>query len=324
MESANTVYWRGSASKMRSTALLHANRCVLKNLVASSILLYGALSAVPALGANWFDGIQQQCVSNLSTTFAGGGPLDQLVAPTDRISFSGRGPVRLTYRLLSADLPNPKSHYRTTVLTLDDRAKADLRLALTRAADKDPLPVVEGLANVVLTIAPDAVTFTWEAIWASLKAVLDVKPLSVEGVIPLVANGGQITRDVVIQRKSNKQLWGDVYWYYHVSVGTETRSILLASCRMPVEAAPTVILTKADSNNKRLTLKQGIWEIYDLEEKKYDTPIQQADQDAEWIYANEMSGGAIVNQHRFSNSGAGWQTISSGRWRYFVKDISFE
>jgi len=88
-------------------------------------------------------------------------PLDQLVAPTDRISFAGTGnSIRVVYRLLSADLPKPRSHYWTSVLTVDNRAKADLEAALTRAAGKAPLPLMEGVANVVLKIAPDAVSFT--------------------------------------------------------------------------------------------------------------------------------------------------------------------
>ncbi len=297
----------------------------LKRCGAVCIILSSALGSAPALGANWFDGIKQQCASNLSAAVVAGGPLDQLVAPSARAAFTSRdGVTRLTYQLLSADLPNPKSHYRTTVLTLDERAKTDLELALTRAASKDPLLLVEGAVDVVLSIAPDAISYTWDVVWEAAKSVFNVKPLNTEAVIPLLAIGGQVTRDTIIQRNSNKELWADVFWYYRVTVGNEIKSVLLASCRMPVEAAPTVIVTQGERNNKRLTLKQEIWEIYDLEGNKYDTPIHRADQDAEWLYANEMNGGAVVNQHRFSNSGAGWQTMSGGKWRFLYTGISFE
>jgi hypothetical protein len=288
--------------------------------------LLSAAIPTPSMATDWYVGIPAQCASNLSTTFVAGGPLDKLVAPTDRTSFVGNAAgVHLVYRLLSSDLPKPRSHYKAVVLTLDQKAKADLELALTRAASKDALPMLEGAADYVLAIAPEVVGYTWDVVWAAAKAALDVKPLNVEAVVPLLAVGGQITRDTVIQRKPDGELWADIFWSYHVTIGVEARSILLASCRMPVEAAPTTILTHEPIGNKRVTIQNGVWQIYDLEDKKYDTPLHSFEQDAEWIYANELGAdGSVLNQYRFSNSGIGWQTISSGKWRFLVKNITFE
>ncbi|MET3364706.1 hypothetical protein [Bradyrhizobium ottawaense] len=289
--------------------------------------VFGMALLSTASAADWFAGVGQKCASNLSTTFVSDATLRALVVATDRLGFAGSGNnIRLTYKLLSTDLPNPRTHYRTSVLAVDQRAKADLEGALTRAADKDPLPVIDREVDIVLAIATDGLaSFVWSAVYGGAKQALGAKPMSVEGVLPLLAVGGQINRDIVVQRLANKQLWADLFWSYNVSVGSEKRTVVLASCRLPVELTPTTIETKGQFNNKRLTLNGGKWQVYDLEDKKFDSMIlEPAGQDEEWIYANEMQAGKIWNQYRFSNSGAGWQTISSGNWKFLYKEITFQ
>jgi hypothetical protein len=284
-----------------------------------------------AAAANWFDTVGSECASNLSTSIVGGGSLSGLTAPTPRTSLSGApGFYRLIYVLSSSDLPNPTVHYQTTVLTIDQRAKADLATALQNAADRNPLPLFEDVAGFVLSIAPDVVGYTWDIVHGAAKSALNVQPINVEAVIFLLAVGGEITRDTVIQRNQRQELLADLFWYYRVQVGNERRSILLASCRLPVEVRFSIALTHQEFSNKRVESDNQTWRIYDIEDGDYDTPLRYKEQDAEWMYADEVdNSGAVLNRYRISSKdisgeGIAWQTISSGRWRFLSKGLTFE
>ena len=141
---------------------------------------------------------------------------------------------------------------------------------------------MEDIANVVMFVAPEIANYTGTAVWEAAKAIAGAKPLSVEGVLPLLAVGGEITRDTLVFRKSNAEFWADIFWYYRVSVGSEKRFVLLASCRMPVEVTFSIALTHGEFSNKRIEFVNGEWRIFDLEDRKYDTPLQYEEQDAEW------------------------------------------
>lgn len=284
-----------------------------------------------AVAANWFDTVPSQCASNLSTSIVSGGPLSQLTAPSPRASFAGSaGLYRLVYILSSDDLPNPSVHYQTTVLTLDNRAKDDLTIALQSAADRNPLPMFEGGAGIVLSIAPDVAGYTWDLVYNAAKSALGAEPIDIKGVVPLLAVGGEITRDTVIQRNQRQEPLADIFWYYRVSIGAEHRSVLLASCRMPVEVTFGVALTHESTNNKKIEFSSNMWNIYDIEDSKYDTPLRYKEQDPEWMYSDEVdSNGIILNSHRISSKdisgfGISWQTMSGGRWRFLSKGLTFE
>ncbi|WP_064831796.1 hypothetical protein [Rhizobium phaseoli] len=298
-------------------------------ILSTSILsLFGSGTA---RAGNWFDGASSECISNLSTSIVSGGALDGLTAPTPRTSFAGTsGHFRLVYKLASSDLPNPKVYYQTVVVTLDKNATRDLATALKSAADKNPVLMFEDLSGFVLSIAPELVSYTWDAVYAAAKAVLAIEPVNVDAILPLLATGGEVTRDTVIQRSADNSLLAEIFWYYRVSVGSERRAVLLASCRMPVEVKFETALTHQDTNNKRIEFGGSTWAIYDIEDNKYDTPLHYKEQDKEWMYADELdANGVALNNYRISSkdiggNGISWQTISGGKWRYLSKELSFE
>ena len=153
---------------------------------------------------------------------------------------------------------------------VDNTLRDQLRSAISNAAGKDPLPLLDALGNVVLSIAPTLAQLSWPVVLAAAKEAFNAKPLDVEGVLPLIATGGEIVRDTIIQRNPNREFWADVVWNYTVAVGSERRTVILAVCRLPVEAAPTQFESKAATNNKRLTLKNGVWEVFDIDDNRVE------------------------------------------------------
>ena len=291
------------------------------NCLLLAIILLAITQSHYVFSASWFEAKDQSCQSILRTRHISKNYLDQLNAPGERTYLAqSNNKTRLVYRITSKVFGSGKTHYRIASTEVDEQLKNQLKEAIKDVNVN--LPVIEGATNLVFALPPTWVALTWTVIYETLKATIPgAKGVPVEGILPLIAVGGEIWRDTVVQRLDNKEIWADATWIYLVQIGSEKRTVILGSCRIPVEIAPLVIETKGDTNNKRLLFEGATARVYDLEDKKFDSlQLTLTEQDPEYLYAVDGDGG----QHRFSISGEGWQTVvSSGAWKYFYKKIEF-
>lgn len=130
----------------------------------------------------------------------------------------------------------------------------------------------------------------------------------------IVAQGGVLQDLLTVYVGPDKRRRAVYTTVYTAPVGTETRTVVLYSCRYAVETQVSEFQTVGSNNNKVVRPDGGKWRVLDVDTNQYDRSILAYEgQDEEYFYFGVE--GEPGERRRISFRGGPWQVFSQGRWK---------
>jgi hypothetical protein len=143
--------------------------------------------------------------------------------------------------------------------------------------------------------------------------------ISVKDAAFLVAQGGTLQTVLAVYQSPDKRRRAVYTTMYTVQVGSETRTVMLYSCRYAVETKVAQFQTLGTSNNKIVRPDGARWRVLDVDTNKYDRAILvYEDQDEEYFYFG-LEG--ELEKRRISFKGGPWQLLDKGEWKTLYAQV---
>ena len=271
-----------------------------------------------AHGANWYDDAPSNCSGSTVVSVVAG--VNALITWKSPVTQSG-APNHLIYPLPPNDFrqlqANPYLEKERVVL--DAITAASLRNVVKAATDtKVPLffkAVVAVFANAVVSSALPNVGIG--LLFDTAYSSLDASAVAFEQLLPLIADGGVLTRAIEITTTASGSRFIVLSTRYSVAVGNEKRSAAFSACLLPAPISTKQFLTTGPYNNKRVEQRpDGTWAVWDIEDAKWDKKtLTFVSQDPDYYYFTEPEFTSNVvtgtTTHRLSVVGGAWQRKSS-------------